>query len=131
MGYGEAWEVEQVKSWMYRDSFKVVCELAKWEPGWVRDMILSIGDLQSSVRREITKTCLEIMKGVIRITDPDSRDVESMVMKNIVTVASERDQETAKHSGHTPTPSSLHTRSTNMHRNKQVENNEKAKKDAK
>lgn len=68
LGYGTIVESNEVQSWMRRNEFEVCCELAEWEPAWIRDLLNSIIALDGPVRKPIVKDCLKIMRGVVRIS---------------------------------------------------------------
>lgn len=69
MGSGSDAEQADVEDWLLSDSFSVCCEIASWNPDWIRDLLNSIKILHGSVRKPVTKKCLEMLRTLIRITN--------------------------------------------------------------
>ena len=67
LGYGAPGPVAKVHLWRKASSFPVCCELAQWDEDWVDDLLISVSSLPSSVRRPITRQCIDMLKAVARL----------------------------------------------------------------
>jgi hypothetical protein len=75
LGFGSPGEFRRVKAWTSEPSFSVCCTLAGWEEVWVRDCLKSIISIDGGVRKPIVIECLEIMRGVSRLSTTSTLDV--------------------------------------------------------
>lgn len=73
LGIGSDEDKEDVRSWLNRSTFEVVCELAEWNDGWVREIARSVDRLHAQVRKAVTKKSVELLRGASTVYDDDDR----------------------------------------------------------
>jgi hypothetical protein len=71
IGYGKQAEVEAVMEWVSSDSFEVCCDLANWESDWVKQIMVSSSLIGDSIRKQVVKECMDMLRVVIRVTKHD------------------------------------------------------------
>jgi hypothetical protein len=54
--------------------FTTVCQLANWDEAWVKELLHGLIRIDSDVRKPVTLECLEIMRGIVRVTARDKHD---------------------------------------------------------
>lgn len=69
LGCGNALDREPVLSWLGGPKFPYICQCAGWEYDWVSELFTSIISLSKSVRKPVTRDCVEMLKAVARLQD--------------------------------------------------------------
>ena len=77
LGTGNIHEYNAVVRWMSNDSFDICCSIASWDEHWLKDLFRSVSLLPDSVRKVITKECLEMLKVLARL-DSSSNEYENI-----------------------------------------------------
>ena len=88
VGCGNERERSEVFRWLNKNSFCVCCEIASWSEDWVKELLKSIDSMPDSVRKDITKSCMEMLKAISRVTPSDNN---GGIMDNMVGWSEEKD----------------------------------------
>jgi hypothetical protein len=83
LGLGDSHEVNSVARWMRSDSFIVCCEIACWDDCWIMDLFKSVARLSSSVRKPISKQCIDMLKSLAKLDEDTSRQSVSNHINSI------------------------------------------------
>ena len=62
--------------WMQEDSFEYCCEIAMMDPGWCRELLKSILLLPEQTRRDITRTCMNMIEYIEPLMSIDKKSNE-------------------------------------------------------
>jgi hypothetical protein len=75
LGFGTKASAWDVRKWMNSGAkFTAVCHLANWEETWVREVMHGVIRIDSDVRKAVVLECLEIMRGIVRVSAKDRND---------------------------------------------------------
>ena len=67
LGCGRQRERDDVNEFLKTDWFSVLCDHANWDESWVRNISASIGMLRETVRKEITRQVVHMLKAVAEV----------------------------------------------------------------
>ena len=81
LGKGSIEEQDSILCFCKSKRFDELCVWADWETVWVRETFLSLSETHPSVKPDITRECVEMMKAIATFDNPEREDGLSLPHK--------------------------------------------------
>jgi hypothetical protein len=83
LGTCDVHDANAVMRWVRSDSFTICCNLASWDDGWMMDLFKAVSLLSGSVRKPITRQCLDMLRILSRLDEDTTMDIPNHLTRTI------------------------------------------------